>query len=30
MNDYIHSYNHCRNQKRLNDLSPLKFRAQAA
>lgn len=30
IDDYIHLYNHNRYQKRLNGLSPLKFRAQAA
>jgi len=30
INDYIHFYNHYRYQKRLNGLSPLEFRAQAA
>ncbi|WP_432760171.1 transposase [Lysinibacillus zambalensis] len=30
IDDYIHFYNHYRYQKRLNGLSPLEFRAQAA
>ncbi|UTR14852.1 IS3 family transposase [Salipaludibacillus sp. LMS25] len=27
---YIYSYNHTRYQKRLNDLSPMEYRAKAA
>lgn len=30
IDDYIHFYTHHRYQKRLNGLSPLEFRAQAA
>jgi len=30
INDYIHFYNHYRYQKRLNGLSPLELRSQAA
>jgi len=30
IDDYIHFYNHYRYQTRLNGLSPLEFRAQAA
>ncbi|MFJ3386908.1 MULTISPECIES: IS3 family transposase [unclassified Lysinibacillus] len=29
MDDYTHFFNHYRYQKRLNDLSPLDFKAQA-